>query len=392
MSDMKLANAMSRLGTETAFDVLAKARALEALGRSVIHLEIGEPDFDTPRHITEAGVEALRSGATHYTPSAGIPELRLAIAQDAGRLRGMEFRPSEVVVTPGAKPIMFFGLMALVDPGDEVIYPNPGFPIYESVINFLGGKAVPVPLREDNDFAFDLDLLRSNVNERTKLIVINSPQNPTGGVLNRAAIEEIARLAEAFDCWVLSDEIYDRMLYEGEHVSIAALPGMRERTIILDGFSKTYAMTGWRLGYGIMPEALADQIAKLMTNSASCTAAFTQLAGIAALQGPQDAVTSMVAEFRARRDLVVAGLNAIPGISCRLPKGAFYAFPNVTGTGQAAGTLADYLLAEHGVATLAGTSFGEYGEGYLRLSYANSQANLREALKRMGEAVAALGR
>jgi aspartate/methionine/tyrosine aminotransferase len=383
---------MSRLGTETAFDVLAKARALEALGRSVIHLEIGEPDFDTPRHITEAGVEALRSGATHYTPSAGIPELRLAIAQDAGRLRGMEFRPSEVVVTPGAKPIMFFGLMALVDPGDEVIYPNPGFPIYESVINFLGGKAVPVPLREDNDFAFDLDLLRSNVNERTKLIVINSPQNPTGGVLNRAAIEEIARLAEAFDCWVLSDEIYDRMLYEGEHVSIAALPGMRERTIILDGFSKTYAMTGWRLGYGIMPEALADQIAKLMTNSASCTAAFTQLAGIAALQGPQDAVTSMVAEFRARRDLVVAGLNAIPGISCRLPKGAFYAFPNVTGTGQAAGTLADYLLAEHGVATLAGTSFGEYGEGYLRLSYANSQANLREALKRMGEAVAALGR
>ncbi|MBV8087616.1 MAG: pyridoxal phosphate-dependent aminotransferase, partial [Chloroflexi bacterium] len=385
-------SAMSRLGTETAFDVLAKARALETLGRNVIHLEIGEPDFDTPRHITEAGVEALRSGATHYTPSAGIPELRQAIAEDAGRLRGMEFRPSEVVVTPGAKPIMFFGLLALVDPGDEVIYPNPGFPIYESVINFLGAKAVPVPLREDNDFAFDLDLLRSKVTERTKMIVINSPQNPTGGVLNRAAIEEIARLAEAFDCWVLSDEIYDRILYEGEHVSIAALPGMRERTIILDGFSKTYAMTGWRLGYGLMPEALADQIAKLMTNSASCTAAFTQLAGIAALQGPQDAVRTMVAEFRTRRDLVVEGLNAIPGVSCRLPKGAFYAFPNITGTGQLAGNLADYLLAEHGVATLAGTSFGEYGEGYLRLSYANSQANLREALRRIGEAVAALGR
>jgi len=392
MPDIKLAGAMARLGTETAFDVLAKAKALEAQGRSVIHLEIGEPDFDTPRHITEAAVEALRSGATHYTPSAGIPELRQAVADDAGRMRGIDIRPTEVVITPGAKPIMFFGLMALVDPGDEVVYPNPGFPIYESVINFLGARAVPVPLREDTDFAFDLDLLRRKVTARTKLIVVNSPQNPTGGVLSRAAIEDIAGLAQQHDCWVLSDEIYDRMLYEGEHVSIASLPGMRERTIILDGFSKTYAMTGWRLGYGIMPEALADQVAKLMTNSASCTAAFTQLAGIAALQGPQDAVTAMVAEFRARRDLVVAGLNAIPGITCRLPKGAFYAFPNITGTERSAAQLADALLAEHGVATLAGTAFGEYGEGYLRLSYANSQANLRQALQRIGAAVAALGR
>ncbi len=387
---MRLAESMARLGTESAFEVLAKAKAVEAQGKQVVHLEIGEPDFPTPAHITEAAIEALRGGATHYTPSSGIPELREAIAEDAGRRRGIDIRPLEVVVTPGAKPIMFFGLVSLLNPGEEVVCPDPGFPIYGSVINFLGAKPVPIPLREANDFAFDLDLLRSSVTDRTRLIILNSPQNPTGGVLDRAAIEEIARLAQRHDCWVLSDEIYGRILYEGEHVSIAALPGMRERTIILDGFSKTYAMTGWRLGYGIMPEELAEQLAKLVTNSVSCTATFTQHAGIAALQGPQQAVDDMVAEFRARRELVVRGLNEIPGISCRWPHGAFYAFPNISGLGLSSAELANLLLLEHGVATLSGASFGASGEGYLRLSYANSQDNLREALRRMGEAAAAL--
>jgi len=387
---MRLAESMARLGTESAFEVLAKAKAVEAQGKQVVHLEIGEPDFPTPAHITEAAIEALRGGATHYTPSSGIPELREAIAEDAGRRRGIDIRPLEVVVTPGAKPIMFFGLVSLLNPGEEVVCPDPGFPIYGSVINFLGAKPVPIPLREANDFAFDLDLLRSSVTDRTRLIILNSPQNPTGGVLDRAAIEEIARLAQRHDCWVLSDEIYGRILYEGEHVSIAALPGMRERTIILDGFSKTYAMTGWRLGYGIMPEELAEQLAKLITNSVSCTATFTQHAGIAALQGPQQAVDDMVAEFRARRELVVRGLNEIPGISCRWPHGAFYAFPNISGLGLSSAELANLLLLEHGVATLSGASFGASGEGYLRLSYANSQDNLREALRRMGEAAAAL--
>ncbi|HLQ33165.1 MAG TPA: pyridoxal phosphate-dependent aminotransferase [Chloroflexota bacterium] len=387
---MRLAESMARLGTESAFEVLAKAKAVEAQGKQVVHLEIGEPDFPTPAHITEAAIEALRGGATHYTPSSGIPELREAIAEDAGRRRGIDIRPLEVVVTPGAKPIMFFGLVSLLNPGEEVVCPDPGFPIYGSVINFLGAKPVPIPLREANDFAFDLDLLRSSVTDRTRLIILNSPQNPTGGVLDRAAIEEIARLAQRHDCWVLSDEIYGRILYEGEHVSIAALPGMRERTIILDGFSKTYAMTGWRLGYGIMPEELAEQLAKLVTNSVSCTATFTQHAGIAALQGPQQAVDDMVAEFRARRELVVRGLNEIPGISCRWPHGAFYAFPNISGLGLSSAELANLLLLEHGVATLSGASFGAAGEGYLRLSYANSQDNLREALRRMGEAAAAL--
>jgi aspartate/methionine/tyrosine aminotransferase len=387
---MRLAESMARLGTESAFEVLAKAKAVEAQGKQVVHLEIGEPDFPTPAHITEAAIEALRGGATHYTPSSGIPELREAIAEDAGRRRGIDIRPLEVVVTPGAKPIMFFGLVSLLNPGEEVVCPDPGFPIYGSVINFLGAKPVPIPLPEANDFAFDLDLLRSSVTDRTRLIILNSPQNPTGGVLDRAAIEEIARLAQRHDCWVLSDEIYGRILYEGEHVSIAALPGMRERTIILDGFSKTYAMTGWRLGYGIMPEELAEQLAKLVTNSVSCTATFTQHAGIAALQGPQQAVDDMVAEFRARRELVVRGLNEIPGITCRWPHGAFYAFPNISGLGLSSAELANLLLLEHGVATLSGASFGASGEGYLRLSYANSQDNLREALRRMGEAAAAL--
>jgi len=390
---VQLADRMAQLGTESAFEVLAKARALEAQGQDVIHLEIGEPDFATPAHVTQAAVEALHGGATHYTPSAGIRQLREAIAADAGARRGFSIRPDEVVVTPGAKPIQFFSMLALVNPGDEVVYPNPGFPTYESVISFLGGKAVAIPLREESDFNFDLDLLRERVNGRTRLIVLNSPQNPTGGVLNRAGIEAIAELAQRHnDCWVLSDEIYSRILYEGEHLSIASLPGMRERTIILDGFSKTYAMTGWRLGYGIMPPALAEQVAKLATNSVSCTATFSQLAGVAALQGPQTAVETMVAEFRARRELVVEGLNAIPGIRCRRPAGAFYAFPNIAGLGLTSQASADYLLQKHGVAVLSGSSFGQYGEGYLRLSYANSQANLREALRRISQAANELGR
>jgi aspartate aminotransferase len=389
---MRLADSMARLGTESAFEALAKAKAVEAQGRSVVHLEIGEPDFPTPAHIIEAAIQALHRGATHYTPSAGIPELREAIAEDAGRRRGIDVRASEVVVTPGAKPILFFSLLALVNPGEEVVYPDPGFPIYESVINFIGAKPVPIPLREASDFHFDVDLLRQAVGAQTRLIILNSPQNPTGGVLDRRAIEDIAELAQRHDCWVLSDEIYSRLLYEGEHVSIASLPGMRERTIILDGFSKTYAMTGWRLGYGLMPEELTEPVTRLMVNSASCTAAFTQHAGIAALQGPQEPVAAMLAEFRARRKLVIDGLNAIPGISCRWPKGAFYAFPNIAGLGLSSAELADRLLLEHGVATLSGSSFGAAGEGYLRLSYANSQENLTEALQRIGEAAAALAR
>lgn len=383
---------MARLGTESAFEVLARAKAVEATGKTVIHLEIGEPDFSTPGHVVEAGVKSLRGGATHYTSAAGIPELREAIAADAGRRRGIEIDPSEVVVTPGAKPIMFFGLMALVNPGDEVAYPDPGFPIYESVISFLGARPVPIPLREASDFVFDLDRLGAVVGPRTRLIILNSPQNPTGGVLNRAALEAIAELADRYDCWLLSDEIYGRLLYEGEHLSIAALPGMRERTIILDGFSKTYAMTGWRLGYGIMPVPLAEQIVKLEVNSVSCTAAFTQHAGVAALRGPQQAVDDMLAEFSARRALVVKGLNAIPGISCRWPKGAFYAFPNVAALGLSSSALADRLLQDYGVATLSGSSFGGAGEGYLRLSYANSRENLQEALRRIAAAARDLTR
>ena len=383
---------MARLGTESAFEVLARAKAVEASGRTVVHLEIGEPDFATPHHIVEAGIEALRGGATHYTPANGIAELREAIAEDAGRRRGIHVDPAEVVVTPGAKPILFFGLTALANAGDEVAYPDPGFPIYESVIAFLGAKPAPVPLLEASDFVFDLDRLRAAVGPRTRLIVLNSPQNPTGGVLDRAAIEAIAELALRHDCWVLSDEIYSRLLYEGEHLSIAALPGMRERTIILDGFSKTYAMTGWRLGYGIMPAELAEHVTKLAVNSVSCTAAFTQQAGIAALRGSQQAVEGMLAEFRARRELVVEGLNAIPGISCRWPKGAFYAFPNITALGLSSAELADRLLLDHGVATLSGSSFGAAGEGYLRLSYATSRDNLREALRRIAAAAAKIRR
>jgi len=381
---------MSRLGTETAFEVLARAKALEAQGREIVHLEIGEPDFDTPKHIIEAACKALHSGYTHYTPSAGIPELRQAIAEEMSRTRGIPVQAENVVVTPGGKPIMFYTILALAEPGDEVIYPNPGFPIYESMINFTGAKPVPIPLREEYNFAFDIDEFKKLVTRKTKLIIINSPHNPTGGILDKETLEEIAKIAMERDIAVLSDEIYDRILYDGEFHSIASIPGMQERTIILNGFSKTYAMTGWRLGYGVMPKDLAVHITRLMTNSNSCTNAATQVAGIAALKGPQDDVDRMVAAFRERRDVIVKGLNEIPGVSCVLPPGAFYAFPNIKGTGMKSKALADYLLDEAGVACLSGTSFGAYGEGYLRLSYANSVPNIKKALERMAEAIAKL--
>ncbi len=385
---MKLAGRMGRLGTETAFSVLAKAKALEAEGRDIIHLEIGEPDFDTPAHVVEAGCRALRDGHTHYTPTAGIPELRAAIAADVGRSRGVEVGPEQVVVTPGGKPIMFFAILALVDEGDEVLLPNPAFPIYESMVDFAGGRPVFVPLRQENGFRFDLDEFRAGLGKRTKLVILNSPANPTGGVLTA---EDIAGLAEVLrerpDVFVLSDEIYARLIYTDSFASIASEPGLGpdERTIILDGFSKTYAMTGWRLGYGVMPVSLAEQVAKLQVNSNSCTSAATQHAGLAALGGPQEAVESMLAEFRARRDLIVAGLNELPGVECITPQGAFYAFPRVTGTGHSADVLADLLLDEAGVAALSGTAFGRHGEGHLRLSYANSRENIARALERMGE-------
>ena len=380
---MNIAECMSRLGTESAFEVLARARALERQGKEIVHLEIGEPDFDTPAHIREAAKRALDSGATHYGPAAGLPELREAIAKDVGATRGIPVSPEEIVVTPGAKPIMYFVITALVNPGDEVIYPNPGFPIYESVINFVGGVPVPIPLREESGFGFDLELLERKASRQTKLIIINSPQNPTGGVLDADQLGRIAEIAKTYRIPVLADEIYKSFLYEGEFASITRFPGMRDLVIILDGFSKAYAMTGWRLGYGVMPVPLAEHITRLMVNTNSCTASFTQLAGIAALQGDQTPVAAMVAEFKRRRDLIVAGLNRLPGVSCRSPRGAFYVFPNVKGVGHPSAQVAEALLNDAGVAVLGGTAFGEYGEGYLRLSYANSEAKLRKALERM---------
>ncbi|CAA9396260.1 MAG: Aminotransferase, class I and II [uncultured Rubrobacteraceae bacterium] len=385
---MKLADRMGRLGTETAFSVLAKAKALEARGRDIIHLEIGEPDFDTADHIVEAGCRALRSGETHYTPTAGIPELREAIAADVAKSRGISVDPAQVVVTPGGKPIMFFAILALVEAGDEVLMPNPAFPIYESMVDFVGGTPVFVPLRQENGFRFDLEEFRAGLGARTRLVILNSPANPTGGVFTAEDIAGIAEiLRERPDVVVLSDEIYSRLLYSGSFASIASEPGFGpdERTIILDGFSKTYAMTGWRLGYGVMPEALAEQVTKLQVNSNSCTAAATQHAGLAALHGPQDAVDRMLEEFRARRDLIVAGLDDLPGVECISPAGAFYAFPNVSGTGRSATELADLLLEEAGVACLSGTAFGRHGEGHLRLSYANSRENISRALDRIHE-------
>ena len=378
---------MERLGTETAFSVLAKAKALEAEGRGIIHLEIGEPDFDTSDHVIEAGCRALREGHTHYTPTAGIPELRGAIAEDVARSRGIDVRPEQVVVTPGGKPIMFFTILALVDEGDEVLLPNPAFPIYESMVNFVGGMPVFVPLRQEHGFRFDLDEFAAGLSEHTRLVILNSPANPTGGVLTSEDIAGLAELLRGYpDAYVLSDEIYSRLLYTGDFASIASEEGFGPdaRTIILDGFSKTYAMTGWRLGYGVMPEPLAEEVAKLQVNSNSCTSAATQHAGLAALQGPQDAVDEMLAEFLARRDLIVAGLDELPGVECITPQGAFYAFPRVTETGFSADELADLLLDEAGVACLSGTAFGRYGEGHLRLSYANSRDNISLALERMG--------
>lgn len=384
---MQLAERMSRLGTETAFEVLARARALEAQGRDIIHLEIGEPDFDTPRHIVDAAVMALRNGYTHYTPSAGIPALREAIAEYISQTRHIPVEPAQVVVTPGGKPIMFFVILALCDEGDEVIYPNPGFPIYESMINFVGATPVPLHLRMDREFSFSPDELAALITPRTKLLILNSPANPTGGVLSRGDLAAIAQLVHDHDLMILSDEIYSRILYDGEFASIASFPGLAERTIILDGFSKTYAMTGWRLGYGVMRTDLATQISKLMTNSNSCTNAATQMAGVEALRGPQDEVEKMVAAFRERREVIVDGLNAIPGFRCLKPRGAFYAFPNVEGTGLKSKAMEELLLEKAGVATLSGTSFGAYGEGFLRLSYANSVENIRKALERIHDVV-----
>ena len=385
-----LASRMDRIGTETAFAVMARARQLEAQGREIVHLQIGEPDFDTPGNIVDAGVDALRTGWTHYGPAAGDPELRQAIADYIRRSRGADYRAEQVIVTPGGKPIMFFLIMALLDAGDEAIFPDPGFPIYQSMIEFTGAKAVPIALREENDFSLDVDELKGLVTERTKLLIINSPANPTGGALSLSDLEAIADLAITNDLVVLADEIYSELLYEGEHHSIAALPGMAERTVILDGFSKTYAMTGWRLGYGLFPEALVEPVTTLMVNSNSCTSVAVQRAGIEALTGPQEAVGEFREAFRRRRKLIVDGLNAIPGITCVMPKGAFYAFPNITATGMTSQQFADYLLEEHGVAAVAGTSFGAAGEGYIRISYATSEANLERALELIKQAVTAL--
>jgi aspartate aminotransferase len=380
---MQLADKMSRIGTESAFEVLAKARALEKQGKHVIHLEIGEPDFPTPPHIVEAAKRAMDEGWTTYGPTPGFPEFREAIADYVSRTRGIKVGLDNVCVVPGGKPILFFGMMALLEPGDEVIYPDPSFPIYESVIQFLGATPVPIPLVESRGFSFDLDALRSRLSTKTKFVILNSPANPTGGVIPREDLRQMAEMLRDRDLVVLSDEIYSRIYYEEEPVSITSFDGMLEKTIILDGFSKTYSMTGWRLGFGVMPVWLADAVNSLTINSNSCTASFTQRAGMAALAGPQDGVAAMVAEFRRRRDAMVKGLNEIPGFRCTVPAGAFYAFPNITGTGMASRDLADLLLHESGVACLWGTAFGTHGDGFLRFSYANSLDNILEAIRRI---------
>jgi aspartate aminotransferase len=381
--ELRLAKRMARLGTETAFEVLVKARALEAKGREIVHLEIGEPDFDTPSNIIEAGTDALHEGFTHYGPSAGLPELRETIAHCVSETRGVTVVPEEVVVVPGGKPIIFFSILALVEEADEVIYPNPGFPIYESMINYVGAKAVPIRLREELDFRLDVAEFGGLINDRTKLIILNSPQNPTGGVLEKNDIDGIAHAIGDRNIMVLTDEIYSRLIFEGEHHSIMSIDGMKERCILLDGFSKTYAMTGWRMGYGVMRTDLATHVARLMTNSNSCTASFTQVAGIEALRGTQESVEAMCAEFKKRRDVMVAGLNKIKGFSCRLPHGAFYVFPSIKETGWPSKKLADVLLDDAGVAALSGTAFGNFGEGYLRFSVANSIENIEKALDRI---------
>ena len=379
---------MENLGTETAFEVLAKAKALERQGKSIVHLEIGEPDFDTPKNIKEAAIKAMNAGYTHYTPAAGIPEFRETIAEYVSKTRGIQVAPEEVVVTPGAKPIIFFSILAYINPGEEVLYVNPGFPMYESVSNFVGAKSVPIPLLEENDFRADPEYIRSKITKKTKMIIINSPENPTGGVLTKEDLETIAdSIKNRDDILVLSDEIYSRIIYEGTNHSIASLPDMKEKTIILDGFSKTYAMTGWRLGYGVMRKDLAQKVTQLMINSNSCTSAFTQMAGIEALKGPQDEPEKMVQEFRRRREVIVSGLNGIKGISCKKPHGAFYVFPNIEKTGMTERELQEMLLNKAGVAALSGTAFGKYGEGYLRFSFANSVENIKKALTRITEAL-----
>jgi aspartate aminotransferase len=380
---MKLAERMGVLGTETAFEVLAKARRLEAEGKDVIHLEIGEPDFATPENIVQAGVNALHSGDTHYGPSPGFPAVRDRIAAEVSATRSISVTGDNVVITPGGKPIMFFTMLALVDPGDEVLYPNPGFPIYESMIRFTGGVPVPMKLHESLDFNIDIEEVASQITDKTKLMVVNSPNNPCGSVVSEQDLKALAELAVEHDLIVLSDEIYIRFLYEGDHKSITAFPGMRERTIILDGFSKTYAMTGWRAGYGVMPLELVEPISRLVTNSVSCTASFTQAAMLEALEGPQGNSYDMVSEFKARRDVIVNGLNEIPGIRCAMPQGAFYAFPNVEDTGMSSQEFADLVLQEAGVACLSGESFGKFGKGFVRFSFANSTKNIEEALERI---------
>src|SRR2546427_7081428 len=380
---MQLIEKMSRIGTESAFEVLARARALEKQGRNVIHLEIGEPDFPTPPHVVEAGKQALDEGWTKYGPTPGFPEFREAIAAYVSRTRGLKVSGENVCVVPGGKPIMFFSMIALLEVGDEVIFPDPGFPIYESMIRFLGATPVPIPLVESRGFSFDLDRLRDRLSQKTKMVILNSPANPTGGVISKEDMRRLVDVLRDHDVVVLSDEIYWRIWYEAEPSSIASFEGMAEKTIILDGFSKTYSMTGWRLGYGVMPLWLADAVNKLTVNSNSCTASFTQRAGLAALEGPQDCVSAMVAEFRRRRDAMVKGFNEIPGFRCTVPAGAFYAFPNITGTGMSSKELANFLLNEAGVACLWGTAFGQHGDGYLRFSYANSLANILEAIDRI---------
>ena len=389
---MKYANRMNNLGTETAFEVLARARELEAQGRNIVHLQIGEPDFDTPGNVTQAAIDALKKGETHYTPSAGILPLRQTIADYIAKDRGMKVAAENVVVTPGGKPVLFYTIFACVNPGDEVIYPNPGFPIYESVIELVGATPVPIPLREQNEFRLDVKELEKLITPKTTMIILNSPHNPTGSVLTDKDLEQIAALAVKHDLWVLSDEIYSRIIYQGKHNTIAALPGMQQRTILMDGYSKTYAMTGWRLGYGVMEPQLAKHVARLCTNNHSCVTSAVQFAGIEALKGPQESVTKMVAEFQRRRGVIVEGINRIKGFKCLMPHGAFYAFPNIRDTGLKAKELQVQLLEKAGVALLAGTAFGAHGEGYLRFSYANSIEQIREGLKRveehMGAAVA----
>ncbi len=387
---MRLAKRMSQLKAEGAYEMLARAQALESQGREIIHLEIGQPDFDTVPSAALAGIRAIATGLTRYNPPLGIPTLRAAVATEISRTRGVEVGPQNVVIMPGGKPGIFFPMLALIEPGDEVIYPDPGFPTYESVTRFLGAVPRPVPLLEENDFSFDMAAFEQALSDRTRLIILNSPSNPTGSIIPRQDLERIAEAARAHDAWVLSDEIYSRLVYDGEHTSIISLPGMLERTVLLDGFSKIYAMTGWRLGYGVMPAEVAEAMGPLLTHSISCTATFTQHAGLAALTGPQDAVDRMIAQFRLRRDAIVEGLSAMPGITCQKPAGAFYAFPNVKSFGKTSAEMATYLLDEAGVAVLPGTAFGQYGEGYLRLSYANSLENIERALVRMQEALGRL--